>query len=83
MTSGLEPLWYDRLLWRLRGKPHRVTVHDVRPTSDDDFEPYVVAICECGWIGDFHETTEPAFSDAYGHSPEMTPDPIRPLGRSG
>jgi hypothetical protein len=79
----IEPGWLDRLIWRLRGKPHRVGVYEALPRAEDDFEPYVVAMCDCGWLGDFHESSEPAFSDAYEHSSNVLPDVIRPIGRSG
>ena len=48
-------------------KRHAVAVYDTRPQPGDDFEPYIVAICECGWIGDFHDDSTPAFRDANEH----------------
>ena len=79
----IEPHWTNRLWWRLRKKPHRVAVYDTRPEVVGEFEPYFVAICECGWLGDTHATAEPAFSDAHAHAPDVAPEPIRPLGQSG
>ena len=72
------------LPWPFKKKMHRVAVYDTRPERPGEFEPYFVAICECGWLGDTHETSEPAFSEAYAHAPDaVAPEPIRPLGRSG
>jgi hypothetical protein len=64
-------------------KQHRVAVYDTRPKpgDPDPFAPYYVAMCECGWMGDAHESSEPAFSDAYGHAADAVSTAIiRPLG---
>jgi hypothetical protein len=60
-------------------KEHNVEVHDVRPEVPGEYEPYCVAICSCGWLGDFHTSTEPAFIDARKHSPTVAEDVKRPV----
>jgi hypothetical protein len=39
--------------FKRKPKVHAVAVYDTRPLADDPkpFEPYFVAICECGWVG--------------------------------
>ena len=66
-------------LWR---KEHRVAVYDVRPRpgKDDDFEPYFVAICECGWLGDIRENSDDALADAREHTPNVQETIERPVG---
>jgi len=58
------------LLRRFFKKEHAAAVNDTRPISGDkhQFEPYVVAMCECDWVGDFHTTVEDAFRDAFEHT---------------
>lgn len=49
---------------RMPKKEHRVkVVNYVGPP-----EMYFLAICECGWMGDFHDNGDAAFEDARGHS---------------
>src|SRR5688572_2668616 len=50
---------------RLR-KTHEVTVNFVQAPN---VPSYFVAICECGWLGDFHDLEQPAFADAKEHHP--------------
>jgi hypothetical protein len=47
-------------------------------------EPYVVAYCECGWVGDAHDETDPqaepkAFADARRHGSNVASDVAYPL----
>ena len=63
-------------------KEHNAEVHDVRPDPNlpEDFEPYFVALCDCGWFGDTRPSAEEAFRDAYGHSETVAQDVKRPVG---
>ena len=65
-----------------RKEEHNVEVHDVRPSPDrpEDFEPYFVALCDCDWMGDIRSSSEEAFRDAHGHSPNVSEDVQRPVG---
>ena len=69
-------------LFKRTPKEHKVEVHDVRPEVPGMYEPYCVAICSCGWLGDFHKSdeTEQAFIDARKHSPTVAEDVKRPVG---
>lgn len=60
------------LFRRKRGR-HVVIVYDARPLPDDPkpYEPYFVAICECGWLGEPRDSSEEAFRDAYKHDPNV------------
>jgi hypothetical protein len=61
---------------------HAVAVFDTRPLPDDrkPFEPYFVAICDCGWVGDIWGTSEEAFKDAYHHDLNVSEEIQRPVG---
>src|SRR5262249_31262558 len=62
---------------------HAVEVHHVLPDPhypEDDFEPYFVALCECGWVGEPRDTREEAFADAREHDPRVEPQVGRPVG---
>jgi hypothetical protein len=62
---------------------HAVEVHDVRPDPADPkgcFEPYFVALCECGWAGEPRDTSEEAFADARSHTPNVDRTIRRPVG---
>jgi hypothetical protein len=50
---------------------HRVAVYDVHPAQadQDQFDPYFIALCECGWVADARTSSGQAFDDAYGHDP--------------
>ena len=69
-------------LFRRKPQEHNVAVHDVRPPPDEqeDFEPYFIAICDCGWIGDGRFSAEESFRDAQGHSPTVAEELRRPVG---
>ena len=62
----------------VRGERHPVSVFHIDP-PDKDYEPYFLAMCDCGWIGDFHDAAEPSFADARKHSPQVEPEIQRPL----
>jgi hypothetical protein len=68
----------------LKRKPkvHAVAVYDTRPLADDPkpFDPYFVAICECGWVGLARESSEEAFKDAYDHDTNVSEEIERPVG---
>jgi hypothetical protein len=61
---------------------HLVAVYDTRPMPGDknQFEPYYVAICDCGWLGRTHDTSPPAFEDAHNHSVNVESTMRRPVG---
>jgi hypothetical protein len=59
-------------------KTHHVTVNLADP-PEKDHEPYYVAICECGWLGDIHDHAGPAFSDATSHHENVDLEVKRPL----
>jgi hypothetical protein len=69
-------------LFKRRPKAHAVAVYDTRPLPDDPkpFEPYFVAICECGWIGETRGSSEEAFKDAYDHDSNVSEEIQRPVG---
>jgi hypothetical protein len=51
----------------------------------DDFDPYFIARCECDWVGDGHDASEPdalaaTCADAFGHSVNAEPAVGRPMG---
>ena len=49
---------------RVANERHSVkVVNYIGPPS-----PYFLAVCECGWMGEFHDEAEPAFADAREHS---------------
>jgi hypothetical protein len=61
---------------------HAVEVHHVLPDPyypEEDFGPYYVALCECGWTGEPRDTREQAFGDAREHDPRVEPDVRRPV----
>lgn len=76
------------IAWRFRVGPfttkqerhdrHRVTVVHADP-PEKDYEPYFIALCDCGWMGGFHDVAGPAFADAHGHSTNVDPEVQRPL----
>ncbi len=69
-------------LFRRFAKEHRVEVQDVRPLPDepDRFEPYFIALCDCGWVGEGFSTSAEAFEDARRHSPLVSEEIRRPVG---
>ena len=79
--NGAERICYVQFL-RRRKKEHRAAVYDTRPIPGDkeQFDPYIVAICECGWLGDFYQSSEEAFRDAYKHTDQVDEEVKRPLG---
>jgi hypothetical protein len=60
-------------VWPFKRKPvkHSAGVYDVRVVGET---PYFVALCECGWYGDFHEDQSAgaslALRDAQNHAPD-------------
>jgi hypothetical protein len=62
---------------------HEVGVMDVRPDPherrDLKFDPYLVAACQCGWVGEPRGALEAAVVDARGHSPWVRAKVVRPL----
>jgi len=72
-------MWLFR---RPRPEEHRVEVHDVRPLPDeqDPYEPYCIAICECGWVGEAFASSGEAFEEARKHSPLVADQLRRPVG---
>jgi len=51
-------------------KTHDLAVYDVRPDPADpknQFEPYFIALCSCGWVGDGKDTGDEALADARTH----------------
>lgn len=67
-------------LFKRKPKEHNVEVHDVRPEVPGEYEPYFVAICDCGWLSDTYGSAEEAFRDAHGHSSTVAEDLKRPVG---
>jgi hypothetical protein len=63
-----------------RSVGHLVIVHDVRPGPQDSYQPYFLAICACGWVGESFDVATPAFEDARGHDPHVEAEVFRPLG---
>lgn len=66
-----------------RDDPHVVSVIDARPLPGDgehEFEPYFVAICDCGWTGRICTTSDEAFANARTHSDTVKPGLERPVG---
>lgn len=63
-------------------KRHLVAVYYARPRLGDPkpFDPYFVAICDCGWVGPSRDTGESALHDAYEHDSNVDEDVMRPLG---
>lgn len=63
------------------GEPvtHEPLVLDVRPSPGDDFEPYFVGTCSCGWVGPVREEVKTATADALDHRPTWQPKVFRPL----
>lgn len=51
----------------IRGQRHPVAVFHAEPPKGD-YEPYLVAMCECDWMGGFHGDAEAVFADAREHS---------------
>jgi hypothetical protein len=50
----------------------------------DDFDPYFIARCECGWVGDARdgsgaEALATACADAFGHSMNIESSVGRPM----
>jgi len=65
-----------------RSNTHRVVVHDVRPYPDrpkNAFDPYFVAICDCGWVGKPEGSEPAARADAHRHHPNVVDAVERPL----
>jgi hypothetical protein len=68
--------------FKSKPKHHQVAVHDTRPMPDDPepFEPYFVAICACGWLGETRQSSEEAFRDAHDHDTNVSEEIVRPVG---
>lgn len=61
---------------------HLVAVYDTRPapSAPPAFDPYYVAICDCGWAGPSRQSSEEAFHDAYTHDTHVQEKIQRPIG---
>jgi hypothetical protein len=68
--------------FRRKPKQHIAGVFDIRPYpgEKDPYDPYFVAMCDCGWAGPPRPTREEAFADAAGHTPAIKPEVERLLG---
>jgi hypothetical protein len=68
-------------LFKRKPQAHAVAVYDTRPLPDDkQFDPYFVAMCDCGWVGRAWKSSEEAFKDAYEHDPNVSKE-IRQAAR--
>jgi hypothetical protein len=70
-----------------RAKPHRPGDRVRVWRLEDRKMPYLVAYCDCGWVGAAHDLDEPharesAFRDARRHGANVAPDVEDPLGDS-
>jgi hypothetical protein len=77
--------WLWTRLGRVRRHPtrkHNIAVYDTRPRAGDkhQFDPYYVAVCSCGWIGNPSKDVEEANHDARVHVPGVNPPLHRPVG---
>ena len=61
------------------GAQHEAVVLDVRPSEGDDYEPYFIGQCDCGWLGEFHDQLQPALEEARSHGGGTNPRVIRPV----
>jgi hypothetical protein len=62
---------------------HLVHIYDVRPDPnypDHQFEPYFMAGCDCGWVGEVRSSSDEATLDGYAHDPSVAPGLERPVG---
>jgi hypothetical protein len=78
-----EPVACEKdVAWPVPDSKHRVAVHDARPlpTEEEQWDPYFVALCSCGWLAEPRDSAEAAFRDAAGHDANVAPMPIRQLG---
>jgi hypothetical protein len=67
-----------------RRKPHAPD-DQIRVWRVKDKQPYFVAYCDCGWVGDAHDADGPraqdsAFRDARRHGTNVAPEVEHPLG---
>ncbi|MFC0546244.1 hypothetical protein [Kutzneria chonburiensis] len=58
---------------------------EVWHVASSDVEPYYIAYCACEWMGPARDGADPkaqekATADAYGHSGNVAPNVVRPLG---
>jgi len=76
-------MWAVRFFKR-KAEAHAVAVYDTRPSPDarPPFDPYFVAMCECGWLGRARQSSEEAFKDAYEHDPNVSKE-IRLAAKPG
>jgi hypothetical protein len=60
-------------------KEHAVSVCETRPVGDDPAElgTGFEATCECGWSGPIRESSDEAFSHAYGHNENVSAGIVR------
>ncbi len=64
-----------------RERLHDVSVMDVRPAlGEDAYEPYFIAVCECGWTSDPVATEAEAHSAGGEHASTVRPGLERPVG---
>jgi hypothetical protein len=64
---------------------HHGTRDRIRVWKVDDEEPYFVAYCDCGWVGNAHDATDleaqdKAFRAARDHGTNVAPEVEHPLG---
>jgi hypothetical protein len=81
--------WIKTLITRSALREHRdedlIDVWHVRDFGPrPSFEPYFVSRCECGWVGDAYDDSDPAardhaFADARAHGPNVSAEVSSPL----
>jgi hypothetical protein len=73
---GALAMWFGEAKVEER---HRVEINDVRPLDPAAFEPYFLATCECGWLGEIRSSHVEASRDAATHDPSGEPETVRPV----
>jgi hypothetical protein len=49
------------------------------PDEKKPYDPYFIAVCECGCVGPGRDSLEQASGDAYEHSPSVKEEVYRPV----
>ena len=63
------------------GKTHLVQIWDVKPRpGEEQFDPYFIAMCPCGWIGTGVHSERESRSNALTHSSTVEDNVRYPLG---
>lgn len=63
-----------------RERLHQASVLDVRPApGTEEYEPYFIAACDCGWTSDPAGEEAPARRAALEHTPNVRAEVERPL----